>query len=219
MKILLVEDDLQLQASLKSALEMKGYEVEAYAYFQEVMRLDYDCFDLAILDIELPDGNGIDLCRHIRKTHDFPILFLTAHNHEDMIVKGLEAGANDYMTKPFSLNVLYARIKVALRHMNKQITIGELVIEMDNYKVYKDGDCLNLTAIEYELLFMFIRNKGRVLTKNQLFDCIERHSGHYIENNTLTVYMKRLRDKLGKYQDKYYIENVRGVGYRLYGNE
>lgn len=219
MKILLVEDDLQLQASLKNALEMKNYEVESYAYFQEVMRLDYDCFNLAILDIELPDGNGIDLCRFIRKTHDFPILFLTAHNHEDMIVEGLEAGANDYITKPFSLNVLYARIMVALRHLNKDIRIGDLVVEMDNYKVYKNNQCLNLTAIEYELLFMFIRNKGRVLTKNQLFDCIERYSGHYIENNTLTVYMKRLRDKLGKYQDRYYIENVRGVGYRLYGNE
>ena len=219
MKILLVEDDISLQNSLKQALELKGYQVEAYSYYREVIVLDFNQYHLVILDIELPDGNGIDLCKCIRKTHQLPILFLTAHDHEDMIVAGLEAGANDYMTKPFSLNVLYARIKVALRNMHQEVKVGDLCIQMDNYKVYRDNKEIHLTQLEYELLFMFIRNKGRVLTRLQLYDCIEEYSGNCIENNTLSVYMKRLRDKLGMYHNRYYIENVRGVGYRLYEDE
>lgn len=219
MKVLLLEDDLELQQSLTIALKLKNYSVKAISTAKEAKEIDYSLYDLAILDISLPDGNGIDICYFIRKQYNIPIIFLTAHNHEDMIVSGLNAGADDYITKPFSLNVLYARIKAATRHFHKKVTIGELEIDVENYKVYKNNKEIELTTIEYEILFMFIKHRGQVLTRDQLYDCIERQTGNIVENNTLTVYMKRIRDKLGYYDDHYYIETIRGVGYRLYGNE
>ena len=105
------------------------------------------------------------------------------------------------------------------RRMNKKVKIGELEIDSENYKVYKNNHLIQLTTIEYEILFMFIKHRGQVLTREQLYDCIERNTGNVVENNTLTVYMKRIRDKLGTYHNHYYIETIRGVGYRLYGNE
>ncbi|MEE0965701.1 MAG: response regulator transcription factor [Bacilli bacterium] len=219
MKILLVEDDLQLQESLSMALKLKNHTVDCLETMKDALEINYNLYDLVILDIQLPDGNGIDICHFIRKKYNLPIVFLTAHNHEDMIVAGLKAGADDYITKPFSLNVLYARIEVATRRMNKKVKIGELEIDSENYKVYKNNHLIQLTTIEYEILFMFIKHRGQVLTREQLYDCIERNTGNVVENNTLTVYMKRIRDKLGTYHNHYYIETIRGVGYRLYGNE
>ena len=219
MKILLVEDDLQLQESLSMALKLKEHQVSCLETKKQALEINYDDYDLAILDIELPDGNGIDICRFIRKKYNLPIIFLTAHNHEDMIVAGLQAGADDYVTKPFSLNVLYARIEVATRRINKKVKIGELEIDSENYRVYKNNQLVELTTIEHEILFMFIKHRGQVLTREQLYDLIERQTGHIVENNTLTVYMKRIRDKLGIYNNHYYIETIRGVRYRLYGNE
>ena len=217
--ILLVEDDLQLQESLSMALKLKNHTVDCLETMKDALEINYNLYDLVILDIQLPDGNGIDICHFIRKKYNLPIVFLTAHNHEDMIVAGLKAGADDYITKPFSLNVLYARIEVATRRMNKKVKIGELEIDSENYKVYKNNHLIQLTTIEYEILFMFIKHRGQVLTREQLYDCIERNTGNVVENNTLTVYMKRIRDKLGTYHNHYYIETIRGVGYRLYGNE
>lgn len=219
MKILLVEDDLQLQESLSMALKLKNHTVDCLETMKDALEINYNLYDLVILDIQLPDGNGIDICHFIRKKYNLPIVFLTAHNHEDMIVAGLKAGADDYITKPFSLNVLYARIEVATRRMNKKVKIGELEIDSENYKVYKNNHLIQLTTIEYEILFMFIKHRGQVLTREQLYDCIERNTGNVVENNTLTVYRKRIRDKLGTYHNHYYIETIRGVGYRLYGNE
>ena len=219
MKIILVEDDLTLQQTLSMALKMKNHDVTCISTVKAAKQIDYDFYDLAILDISLPDGNGIDICYFIREKYNIPIIFLTAHNHEDMIVKGLSAGADDYITKPFSLNVLYARIEVATRRVKKHVTIGELKIDSENYKVYKNNQLLDLTTLEYEILFTFIRHRGQVLTRDQLYDTVEKNTGNVIENNTLTVYMKRLRDKLGLYNGQYYIETIRGVGYRLYGNE
>ena len=201
------------------ALKIKNHEVTCLSCVKPARLIDYDFYDLAILDIQLPDGNGIDLCYFIREKYNIPIIFLTAHNHEDMIVKGLSAGADDYITKPFSLNVLYARIDVATRRIKKYVEIGELKIDSENYKVYKNNELLDLTTLEYEILFTFIRHRGQVLTRDQLYDTVERYTGNIIENNTLTVYMKRLRDKLGLYNGNYYIETIRGVGYRFYGNE
>lgn len=219
MKIILIEDDLELQESLKLALELKKHSVKLLSTVKESKEIDYSFYDLAILDISLPDGNGIDICYFIREKYNLPILFLTAHNHEDMIVAGLKAGADDYITKPFSLNILYARIEAATRRISKKVRIGELEIDSDNYRVYKNNEIIELTMIEYEILFMFIKHRGQVLTRDQLYECIERHTGNIVENNTLTVYMKRIKDKLGYYNNHYYIETLRGVGYRLYGNE
>lgn len=219
MKIILIEDDLELQESLSMALSLKNHNVTVLGTVKEAKEIIYDDYDLAILDIQLPDGNGIDICYFIREKYDIPIIFLTAHNHEEMIVAGLKAGADDYITKPFSLNVLYARIDAATRRISKKYRIGDLEIDSENYKVYKNKKPIEFTAIEYEILFMFIKHRGQVLTRDQLYDCIERHTGNVVENNTLSVYMKRIRDKLGTYNNHYYIETLRGVGYRLYGNE
>ena len=219
MKIILVEDDLQLQETLSRALKMKSHEVTCLSTVKSAKQIDYDFYDLAILDIQLPDGNGIDICYFIREKYNIPVIFLTAHNHEDMIVKGLSAGADDYITKPFSLNVLYARIEVATRRIKKYVEIGDLKIDSENYKVFKNNNLIDLTTLEYEILFTFIRHRGQVLTRDQLYDVVEKYTGNIVENNTLTVYMKRLRDKLGLYNGNYYIETIRGVGYRFYGNE
>lgn len=219
MRIILLEDDLQLQESLTLALSLKNYEVECVANVKQAKEINYENFDLAILDIQLPDGSGIDVCRYIRQNHDIPIIFLTANDLENTIVEGLNAGGDDYITKPFSLNILYARIKAVTRRNNKVVKIGDLKIDAANYQIYKDGKLLNFTAIEYEIIFSFIKHKSQILTRNQLLDCIERQTGNFVENNTLTVHMKRIRDKLGTYQGHDYIETVRGIGYRFYGNK
>lgn len=219
MKIILLEDDLQLQESLYLALTLKDYEVKCISSVKEAKQINYDDFDLAILDIQLPDGNGIDVCRYIRKNDNLPIIFLTANDLESTIVEGLNAGGDDYITKPFSLNILYARIEAVTRRNSKVVKIGDLKIDVQNYQIYKNEQLLNFTAIEYEIIFSFIKHKGQILTRNQLLDCIERHTGNVVENNTLTVHMKRIRDKLGIYQGHEYIETVRGIGYRFYGNK
>lgn len=219
MKIILLEDDLQLQESLYLALTLKDYEVKCISSVKEAKQINYDDFDLAILDIQLPDGNGIDVCRYIRKNDNLPIIFLTANDLESTIVEGLNAGGDDYITKPFSLNILYARIEAVTRRNSKVVKIGDLKIDVQNYQIYKNKQLLNFTAIEYEIIFSFIKHKGQILTRNQLLDCIERHTGNVVENNTLTVHMKRIRDKLGIYQGHEYIETVRGIGYRFYGNK
>lgn len=219
MKIILLEDDLQLQDSLQMALALKDYDVTCIESVKQAKQINYEIYDLAILDIQLPDGNGIDVCRYIRQKHNLPIIFLTANDLENTIVEGLNAGGDDYITKPFSLNVLYARIEAVTRRNNKVVKIGELKIDVNNYQIYKNSELLNFTAIEYEIIFSFIKHKGQILTRNQLLDCIERHTGNIVENNTLTVHMKRIRDKLGTYQGHEYIETVRGIGYRFYGNK
>lgn len=219
MRIILLEDDLQLQESLNLALSLKNYEVACVSNVKQAKEIHYEDFDLAILDIQLPDGNGIDVCRYIRQKYHLPIIFLTANDLENTIVEGLNAGGDDYITKPFSLNILYARIEAATRRNHKVVKIGDLKIDAANYQIYKDGKLLNFTAIEYEIIFSFIKHKGQILTRNQLLDCIERQTGNIVENNTLTVHMKRIRDKLGTYQGHDYIETVRGIGYRFYGNK
>lgn len=219
MKIVLLEDDLQLQDSLQMALTLKDYDVTCLETVKQAKQVNYEDYDLAILDIQLPDGNGIDVCRYIRKSCHIPIIFLTANDLENTIVEGLNAGGDDYITKPFSLNILYARIEAVTRRNSKVLTIGDLKIDAQNYQIYKNKQLLSLTAIEYEIIFSFVKHKGQILTRQQLLDCIERHTGNVVENNTLTVHMKRIRDKLGTYQGYEYIETVRGIGYRFYGNK
>lgn len=216
MKIILLEDDLQLQESLQLALNIKNHDVTCIESVKQTKSLCYKDYDLAILDIQLPDGNGIDVCRHIKKCDDIPVIFLTANDQEESIIAGLNAGGDDYITKPFSLNVLYARINAVTRRINKVMTIGDLKIDMKNYQVFKNDKPINLTAIEYEIIFAFMKNKGQILTRNQLLDRIQEVTGNVVENNTLTVHMKRIRDKLGIFDDHYYIETVRGIGYRFY---
>lgn len=216
MKIILLEDDKQLQESLQLALNIKNHDVICVDNVKQAKSLSYSDYDLAILDIQLPDGNGIDVCRYIKKHDNIPVIFLTANDQEQSIIAGLNAGGDDYITKPFSLNILYARIKAVTRRISKIIKIGDLTIDMKKYQILKKGNIVNLTAIEYEIIFSFMKNKGQILTRNQLLYRIQEITGNSVENNTLTVYMKRIRDKLGMYDNHYYIETVRGIGYRFY---
>lgn len=215
--ILLVEDDDILQKTICNALEKQNYLVCCASNVEEALKSFSKHIDFVILDIWLPDGNGISLCKEIRKISNLPILFLTANNQESTVVDGLNAGGDDYMTKPFSLVELFARINALLRRIHTtKTTIGELDIDLDNYKIRKNNKEIYFTAIEYAILFSFIKYNVSILTRNQLLDTIEEHTGNIVEDNTLSVHIKRIRDKLGTYHNKHYIETIRGVGYRIY---
>lgn len=216
-KILVVEDDELIQSSLKETLEMKNYEVVQVYRAKDVLASLDESIALIIMDIRLPDGNGIVLCQEIRKTYAIPLLFLTCQNDEDTIVEALNAGGDDYVCKPFGIKELYARIQSLLRRMptNKDIIYtADLKIDTKGYKVYKGHQELDLSIVTYNILLCLVKNQGIVITRDHLLDLVEQQTQHFIEDNTLSVHMKRLRQKLGNYQNKPYIETLRGVGYR-----
>lgn len=216
-KILVVEDDTLIQSSLKEVLERKGYLVIQAFNKKEALSMIDESISLIIMDIRLPDGNGILLCQQIRQNYSMPLLFLTCKNDEDTIVEALNAGGDDYVCKPFGINELYARIQSLLRRVpiNKDIIYtADLKIDTKAYKVYKENQELELSLVTYHILLCLVQNQGVVMTRNHLLDLIEQYTQHVIEDNTLSVHMKRLRLKLGTYHNQSYIETLRGVGYR-----
>ncbi len=216
-KILVVEDDELIQSSLKEALEIKGYQVIQATCVKQTWQYLDDSIDLIIMDIRLPDGNGITLCRQIREQFAMPLLFLTCQNDEDSIVEALNAGGDDYVCKPFGIKELYARIYSLLRRipMNKDIIYtADLKIDTKQYKVYKNNQELDLGLVTYYILLCLVENHGVVITRDHLLDLVQQQTQHFVEDNTLSVHMKRLRNKLGTYQNQPYIETLRGVGYR-----
>lgn len=216
-RILIIEDDEMIYQSLKEALELKNYEVVIACRVKEAMEKLDSSIDLIIMDIQLPDGNGIVLCQKIREQYQTPLLFLTCKNDEETIVEGLNAGGDDYVCKPFGIKELYARIHSLLRRVpinQDMIHTADLVIDTKSYQVYKNGELLDLSVVTYHILICLIQAHGMVLTRDQLMDLVEQQTHHFIENNTLSVHMKRLRQKLGLYHNEPYIETLRGVGYR-----
>ena len=231
MKILLVEDDDAIAMGLKYSLEKEEYEVVHVKTVAEVKSVwKTKEYDLSILDINLPDGSGYDICRFLKESEDIPVIFLTAVDAEVNVVMGLELGADDYICKPFRVNELMARIKSVLRRAGKcdkgsdaasgTEILGNLCIYTGEAKVtIKDENTgkeenIELTALEYRLLLTFINNRGVVLTRNQLLSCMWDISGDFVNDNTLTVYIKRLRDKIEKDpSDPKIIRTVRGMGY------
>ena len=215
--ILIVEDDREIQDTLKQYLEIKGYAIrQAYCVKEALERLDDD-IELMIIDIQLPDGNGVTLCQQIRQTSDIPIIFLTARSDENTIVEALRCGGDDYVKKPFHMRELLARIESITRRMKKDtgiIKTGDLYIDMNQYIVKKNDQVLELTAIGYEILFLLVKYQGTVITRERMIEFIEERTGNYIVDNTVSVHMKRIREKLGTYQGHTYIETVRGIGYR-----
>lgn len=214
MVILIIEDDLEIQETLKRFLELKGYTVrQAYTYREAMENRNVD---LIIIDIQLPDNNGIALCQKIREKSQVPIIFLTALTNEETIVEALRAGGDDYVKKPFHMKELLARIECVTRRVQVKsvIKINDLVIDMDNYKVYKNNQEIAFTAIGYEILFLLVKYQGMVITRERMIEFIEERTGNYIENNTVSVHIKRIRENLGVYHHKSYIETVRGIGYR-----
>ncbi|MDR1691854.1 MAG: response regulator transcription factor [Oscillospiraceae bacterium] len=210
MRILLAEDDAIIASGLVYALGQEGYAVTHAASVREARSAAEDGpFDLAVLDMQLPDGTGFDLLEELTAT---PVLFLTVVDDEGNIVRAFEGGAEDYITKPFRLRELLARIKrilTARRH--EVLTLGGVAIDTAAGKAIIGGSPVELTALEYRLLLTFAVNKGQILTRSQILESIWDSSGNFVEDNTLTVYIKRLREKLGGAAN---IETVRGFGYR-----
>lgn len=216
-KILIIEDDLLICTSLKEALSQRNYIVETAMSRKEALDKMNDSIDLIIMDIQLPDGNGISLCREIRETYQTPLLFLTCKSDEETIVEGLHAGGDDYVCKPFGIKELYARIYSLLRRIpvNQDIIYsGDIKIDQKNFQVYKNNELLELSIVTYHILLCLISNQGIVITRERLLELVEEQTHHFIEDNTLSVHIKRLRKKLGTYQGEPYIQTLRGVGYR-----
>ncbi|MDR1070970.1 MAG: response regulator transcription factor [Gracilibacteraceae bacterium] len=216
-KILLVEDDAMIASGLVYALEQEGYAVTRGSRVHEARAaIISERFDLSILDMQLPDGTGFDVREALAGT-DTAVIFLTVVDDEGSVVRALEGGADDYITKPFRLRELLARVKRTLgtqtgeRH-NAIVTLGGVSVDTAAGKAYAGETTLDLTALEYRLLLTFAQNKGRTLSRAQILEHIWDAAGNFVEDNTLTVYIKRLREKLG---DAANIETVRGVGYRV----
>ena len=219
LQILIIEDDAVIASGLVYALENEGFSVtHAKNVAHARNAVDDRKYDLAIVDIGLPDGTGFELVESL-KAAGSSMLFLTAVDDEGNIVKAFEGGADDYVTKPFRLGELMARIKAILRRNTGQgniITLGDVTINTKEGKVVaKDKTVIELTALEYRLLLTFAVHKGQLLSRGQILNLIWDSEGIFVEDNTLTVYIKRLREKLG---EAVRIETVRGVGYRTNDN-
>jgi DNA-binding response OmpR family regulator len=213
-RILLVEDDAIIASGLVYALEQEGYAVGHCSGVREAKSLMADqAYDLAILDMQLPDGSGFEV-RELLRDSGAAVIFLTVVDDEGNIVRAFEEGADDYVTKPFRLRELMARVKRVINAHGggpASLTLGEARIDASAGKVYIGDALLELTALEYRLLLIFAANKGRMITRSQILESIWDTAGNFVEDNTLTVYIKRLREKLG---DAVNIETVRGIGYR-----
>lgn len=222
MKILIIEDDLSLINGLSFAIKKQGYELDIARTCLETDNIWSDGkYDLVILDVSLPDGSGFDICKKIRQTSKVPIIFLTAADEETDIIMGLDIGGDDYITKPFKLAVLLSRINAILRRSNNfnqadtELNSNGITVKLLKGEVYKKGERIDLTTGEYKLLCMFMKNPNIVLSAEQilskLWDCDE----NYVDNNTLTVYIRRLRTKIEDNPSKpKMIITVRGMGYK-----
>lgn len=212
-KILLTEDDAFLREGLCELLTKEGYDVTAVKGAKETEeRLQNGRFALVILDIMLPDGNGLTLLRALRRENrDVPVLLLTALDDESEIVKGLDAGADDYVTKPFGVRELLSRVRALLRRGGAEPRqFGGLYIDLEKMTVRKDGEPVLLTPTEFQILALLVRDPGAVITRNRLLSVIWDCDENFIDDNTLSVHISRLREKIGSEN----LRTVRGVGYK-----
>ncbi|SHN05259.1 DNA-binding response regulator, OmpR family, contains REC and winged-helix (wHTH) domain [Anaerosporobacter mobilis DSM 15930] len=220
MRILVVEDDRVIATGLEYSLQQEGYDVKnAYSYKEAKEQIDNVPFDLYLLDITLPDGNGYDLCKEIKKKKDTPVIFLTALEDEVNVVMGLDFGADDYIIKPFRIRELMSRIRSVLRRYHKEnednvVYVADIEINVREKRLYKNNVEIILTAMEFRLLLQLLNHRGQVLTRNQLLEGIWDVSGDFVNDNTLTVYIKRLREKLEDDMcNPVIIKTIRGIGY------
>ncbi len=222
-KILLVEDDKSIVTNLTEFLAAEGYLVKSAAGQRAaLMLLEQERFDLALLDISLADGNGFSLCSAIKREYKIPVIFLTASGDEYSTVTGFELGADDYISKPFRPRELVMRIKNILRLTGGAGTLvrlgdaGEVQVDTVKGTASKNGRDLYLSALEYRLLLVFLNNRGVILTRAQLLESIWDIAGEFVNDNTLTVYIKRLREKIEENpQSPKIIKTVRGLGYKV----
>ena len=219
-QILLVEDDKTIVGHLTEFLEKEGFSVksaETQTAALEMVRSD--TFDLALLDVSLAEGNGFALCAAIKAEKDLPVIFLTASGDEYSTVTGFELGAEDYIPKPFRPRELVSRIKNVLRLCGKASTtfsVDDVTVDTIRGTVTKHGQDVNLSALEYRLLLIFLNHRGTVLSRGQLLESIWDVAGDFVNDNTLTVYIKRLREKIEDDPQKpKIIQTIRGLGYRV----
>lgn len=221
-KILLLEDDLSLINGLSFVFKKQGFELSIARTLKEAEGMWKDGkYDLLILDVSLPDGCGFEFCKKVRLTSKVPIIFLTASDEETSIIMGLDIGGDDYITKPFKLGVFVSRINALLRRANSfqamdtELQSNGIKVLLLQGKVFKNGVLLDLTAVEYKLLCLFMRNPNMVLTKEQILDRLWDCDGNYIDSSTLTVYMRRLRMKIeDNPSEPQMLRTVRGMGYK-----
>ncbi|MDP5276337.1 response regulator transcription factor [Chengkuizengella axinellae] len=225
MNILIVEDDKTIASGLEYSLQEEHYST-VLCYDAEsakkVLLKQLEQFSLCLFDLSLPDGSGYDLCRIVKEQSDVPVIFLTAVDDEVNVVMGLDMGADDYITKPFRVRELLSRIRSVLRRYQKKtktksiVEIENVQIHLQEGKVYKNGKEITLTALEYRLLLIFANHIGQVLSRNQLLEQIWDVAGDFVNDNTLTVYIKRLRVKLeDNPQNPTIIKTIRGLGYKV----
>ena len=219
-KVLLVEDDREIVENLTEYLSTEGYLVKSVNTQNDTMEiLEKETFDLILLDVTLKQGNGYGVCTAVKEKYDLPVIFLTALDDEFSVVTGLDMGADDYISKPFRPRELVSRMRSVLRRSGRTqavVNIRDIRIDTEKGIVTRAGQELFLSALEYRLLLVFVNNRGMVLTRGRLLDEIWDAAGEFVNDNTLTVYIKRLREKIEKDpQNPEIIMTVRGMGYRL----
>lgn len=221
-KILLLEDDISLADGLTFALKKQGYEVDKKRTVAEAKTSwTGGVYDLLILDVSLPDGSGFDFCRSVRQSSDVPIIFLTASDEETNVIMGLDIGGDDYVTKPFKLGILLSRVSALLRRTktdsseNTVLQSNGIRVELLRGQVFCNGDLIDLTSVEFKLLCCFMQNPNIVLSKETLYERLWDRGGYFVDDNTLSVYIRRLRMKIEERPDQpEKIVTVRGMGYK-----
>lgn len=225
--VLMIEDDSTIAFGVKYALEQEGFNIDIYKDLESGRQNINDKeYNIILLDVMLPDGNGYEFCKEIRQTLDTPIIFLTACDEEVNIVTGLDIGGDDYVTKPFRVRELISRMNAVLRRKGnnnenkKVVKFGDLSINTLEARVYKKGEEIFLTSVEYKLLLILIQNKNVVLSRTKILEKLWDVTYDFVNDNTLTVYIKRLREKIeDDSTNPKYILTVRGVGYKWDGSE
>ena len=221
-RILLLEDDLSLINGLSFAFQKQGYALDIARTIQEANALWVEGkYDLLVLDVSLPDGSGFDFCKRVRQNSKVPIIFLTASDEEVNIIMGLDMGGDDYITKPFKLGVLLSRINALLRRTkdfspaNTELSSNGIRVLLLQGQAYKNDALLDLTAAEYKLLCLFMQNPNVVLSKERILDKLWDGEGNFVDSNTLTVYIRRLRMKIGDNPgEPRMLVTVRRMGYK-----
>ena len=220
-EILLVEDNEMIGKGLKYLLEQEKFDIKIAKNIVETKTIiKKQKFDLYLLDITLPDGDGYEICQYVKKQKDVPVIFLTAKDEELNVVQCLDMGADDYIIKPFRNRELISRIKSVLRRYyhdeinENQIKCRDVIIDSNKAVVYKAGKEIVFTSLEYKILYMFISNKNILVTREQILDKIWDVAGNFVNDNTLTVSIKRIRNKLDDKEGKF-IQTVRGIGYKV----
>lgn len=219
-KVLLIEDDPAIVENLSAFLKEEDFEVVSVDGQKKAMeQIDIDRPQLILLDVTLAEGNGYSTCTAIKAKYDIPVIFLTALGDEFSVVTGLDMGADDYISKPFRPRELVSRMRSVLRRAGKTggvVYAGDLKVDTEKGVVSRFGDDLFLSALEYRLFLVFLNNRGKILSRGQLLEEIWDVVGEYVNDNTLTVYIKRLRDKIERDpQNPEIIKTVRGLGYRM----